>query len=99
MRKFLVGLFQLCGDENVGPRRQFFFDWDISETEHADATAYVIYIILAIVFFIFLFVARSAYMKWKKLQALREERETRNQQQDGNQPATNANDNEAMQQE
>ena len=81
----------------MGPRRQFFFDWDISETEHADATAYVIYIILAIVFFIFLFVALSARKKWKRLQALRQD--TRNQQQDGIQLATNANDNGAMQQE
>ena len=97
MRRFLVGLFQLCGDENVGPRRRFFNDWNKSETEYADASTYVIYVILVIVFFIFLFVAKSAHEKWKRLQALRQD--PRNQQQDRIQPATNANDNEAMQQE
>ena len=97
MRRFLVGLFQLCGDENVGPRRRFFNDWNKSETEYADASTYVIYVILVIVFFIFLFVARSAYEKWNRLKTLRQE--TQIQQQDRIQPATNANDNEAMQQE
>ena len=81
----------------MGPRKQFFNDQHESETEHADATAYVIYVILVIVFFIFLFVAWSAYKKRKMLQALRQK--TPNQQQDPNQAATNANDNEAMQQE
>ena len=97
MRRFLVGLFQLCGDENVGPRWQFFNDRDKTELESADASTYVIYIILVIVFFIFLFVARSALEKWRRLQALRQD--PRIQQQDRIQPATHANDNEAMQQE
>ena len=97
----MLELLQLCGDENVGPRKQFFDDTDLSETEHADASAYVIYVILAIVVVIFLCVAKSAYKKWKRLQELRKQcrvmKETRNKQQDQIQPATN-DDNETTKQ-
>ena len=83
----------------MGPRKQFFNDWYASETEHANASTYVIYVIGFIVFVIFVFVAKSAYNTKKELNRLQERQETRNQLQDQVQPATNANDNQAMQHE
>ena len=58
-RCFLLEFLQLCGDETVGPRRQFFYDCHISETEyanhvieteHTNASTCVIYVFLFIVF-------------------------------------------------
>ena len=111
-RCFLLEFLQLCGDETVGPRRQFFYDCHISETEyanhvieteHTNASTCVIYVFLFIVFVIFVFVAKSAYNTKKDLKRLqvhdRLKQETRNPPHDQVQPATNAHDNQAMQHE